>query len=84
MSAVKKNKAVIQQTLKEAENDPSAQEAMKKEKQPINPGDLSAIHDTYAVGTSGGDQRASVTEIKNEDGTITGNAPAKKEIRPQK
>ena len=33
-------------------------QALKKEKQPTSPDDLSPIHNTHEIGTSGGDQRA--------------------------
>ena len=48
----------IKETLKAAKNDSSVTAATKKEKQPVTPDDLSAIHNTHEVGTSGGDQRA--------------------------
>lgn len=84
MPTIKQEKAAIKKTLREAMNDPAAQEAIKKEKQPVTPGDLSAIHNTIEIGTSGGDQRASENEINQDNINHDDNAPAKKEIRPQK
>ena len=52
------NTKEVKETLREAKNDSSVTSAAKKEKQPMNPGDLSPIHNTHEVGTSGGDQRA--------------------------
>ena len=52
------NTKEVKETLREAKNDSSVASAIKKEKQPVNPGDLSPIHNTHEVGTSGGDQRA--------------------------
>lgn len=55
----------IKKIFKQSKNDPSVKDALKKEIQPVNPGDLSSIHNTSETGTSGGDQRASETEINN-------------------
>jgi len=54
-------------SLIEAENDPSVKEALIKEKSPSTPEDLSHLHDTIAIGTSGGDQRASEHELKGDE-----------------
>ncbi|MEJ7589824.1 MAG: hypothetical protein WKI04_19910 [Ferruginibacter sp.] len=47
----------IDETLKEGKKDPSVQEALKKERQPGRSEDLSPLHNTREIGTSGGDQR---------------------------
>ncbi len=50
-----------------AKNTPVDQ-ALKKEKQPTSPEDLSELHNTHEIGTSGGDQRApDVEPEKNEE-----------------
>jgi len=51
-------------SISEAKNDPSVEEALKKENSPSTPEDLSHLHNTIAIGTSGGDQRASEDEQK--------------------
>lgn len=48
--------------LEKTGNDSSAKAAEKKEKQPSRPEDLSPIHNTHEIGTSGGDQRAKDSE----------------------
>jgi hypothetical protein len=55
------NMQEIKETLKQAKNDPAVKDALKKEKQPVTPDDLSPLHNTRETGTSGGDQRASET-----------------------
>lgn len=60
------NKQEVTETLQEANEDSAAKDAQKKEKQPRVPDDLSPLLNTKEVGTSGGDQRASETESKNE------------------
>jgi hypothetical protein len=55
------NKQEVKNTLKKAKYDPSVQQALKKEEQPAKPGDLSPIHNTKEMGTSGGDQREKET-----------------------
>lgn len=47
-----------EKALTDGKNDNSVSEALKKEKQPSRSGDLSPLHDTQAIGTAGGDQRA--------------------------
>lgn len=66
----KENVEEIKEALKQAKNDPSVIDALKKEKQPETTDDLSPLHNTREIGTAGGDQRASETEIKqaNEPG----------------
>ncbi|MBC7887726.1 MAG: hypothetical protein H7Z13_07535 [Ferruginibacter sp.] len=54
----------INKTLKLAKNDPTVKSALKIEKQPVTADDLSPLHNTIAIGTSGGDQRASENEQK--------------------
>ena len=55
------------ESLFEAKNDPAVKEALKKEKSPTTPEDLSHLHNTIAIGTSGGDQRASEDEQKTDE-----------------
>lgn len=56
----------LKENLEQGKNDPSVKDALKKEKQPSNLDDLSPIHNTREIGTSGGDQRASETETNKE------------------
>ncbi len=51
-------------SISEAKHDTSVEEALKKENSPSTPEDLSHLHNTIAIGTSGGDQRASENEQK--------------------
>ncbi len=53
-------------SISEAINDPSVKAALQKENSPSTPEDLSHLHNTVAIGTSGGDQRASEDEQKAE------------------
>jgi len=55
------------EALSEAKHDPAVKEALKKENSPSTPEDLSHLHSTIAIGTSGGDQRASENEQKAEE-----------------
>lgn len=55
------------ESLSEAKNDPAVKEALKKENSPTTPEDLSHLHNTSAIGTSGGDQRASEEEQKKSE-----------------
>lgn len=54
-------------SLSEAKNDPSVKAALKKENSPSTPEDLSNLHNNKAIGTSGGDQRASDDEQKTDE-----------------
>lgn len=54
-------------SLSEAKNDPSVKDALIKENSPTTPEDLSHLHDTVAIGTTGGDQRASEQELKADE-----------------
>jgi len=58
------NEGEIKKTFKEAKNDPAVKQAMKKEKQPGGADDLSPLHNTREIGTSGGDQRAREVDPK--------------------
>ncbi|MEO6230657.1 MAG: hypothetical protein ABJB11_01380 [Ferruginibacter sp.] len=68
-----KNEKEIKQTayeagklMKETEKSNPVKDALKKETNPTSADDLSAIHNTHEVGTSGGDQRAPDNEaVKN-------------------
>lgn len=64
--------------MAKVKNDPSVKEAAKKEQQPMSAEDLSPLHNTNNIGTTGADQRQaeSIPSQKPES--------AKKEIRPQK
>jgi len=62
MPEEKDNKSALKQTLKESRSDPSVKDALLKEKQPATPDDLSPVHNTKEIGTTGGDQRSSVEE----------------------
>jgi hypothetical protein len=42
-------------------------QALVKEKQPTSPEDLSAVHNTHEIGTSGGDQRAPDVEPEKKE-----------------
>jgi hypothetical protein len=54
-------------SISKAKNDPSVKKALIKENSPTTPEDLSHLHNTIEIGTSGGDQRASEDEqSKNE------------------
>ena len=64
--------------MDKVQRDPSVQEALKKEKQPVSTEDLSPLHNNNSSGTTGADQR----EPEINDGKLSQNA--KKEIRPQK
>ncbi len=78
----KENLEEIKETLKQAKNDPAVKEALKKEKQPVTTDDLSPLHNTREIGTTGGDQRASETEL-NDPAANSGEAlPEKKRKLP--
>ncbi|MEO5893322.1 MAG: hypothetical protein ABIQ31_23930 [Ferruginibacter sp.] len=57
----------LKETLDEGKNNAAVKDALKKEKQPQTPEDLSPLHNNREIGTSGGDQRASESE-PNEPG----------------
>ena len=59
-----KNLVKVKKILNDASKDSAVKEALKKEKQPVSTDDLSAVHNTTEIGTSGGDQRASEDEQK--------------------
>lgn len=61
-----KNLEVVRDEMKK-ENDNPVKQASKKERQPGAAEDLSSIHDTHAVGTSGGDQREPDREAPSND-----------------
>ena len=79
MSQSKQNKDTEPRAnMDKVSRDPSVQEALKREKQPVSEEDLSPLQNNKSVGTTGGDQRES--EIAN----VKLSQNAKKEIRPQK
>lgn len=56
-----------EESLSEAKDSTAVKDALKKENSPTTPEDLSHLHNTNSIGTSGGDQRASEEEQKKEE-----------------
>lgn len=65
---VEENRPEQTERAKQGTDNPVVKEALKKENQPARAGDLSHLHDTHEIGTSGGDQRAKDTESPADEG----------------